>query len=273
MALAVCLAGCLPLTPAANLYRETRRLPILMYHSILRDPAKQGKYILSPDRLEADIRWLLEMGYETVSTEDVTDFVLGGGTLPEKPVLLTFDDGYLNNLTYVLPLMEQYGCHGVVSVVGVYSERFSQTPDPNPNYAHLSWDEIMSLTAGGYLEIQNHSWDMHGQSGRRGSTRKSGETEAAYRVAFAKDVNRLQEALARETSITPTYYTYPFGLADPLSGQLLQELGFTGSFTCRERINTLERGNPACLFGLGRFNRPGETATSAFMEHVFDETA
>ena len=110
---------------------DRREVPILMYHSILKDPAKAGAYILSPEVLEQDLTWLLDRGYETVTGQDLVAYVSGTGTLPEKPVMITFDDGHLNNLTYVLPLLYEYDCCGVVSVVGAYTQRFSDQPDPN----------------------------------------------------------------------------------------------------------------------------------------------
>ena len=268
-----CCWGCgsVAVSAGGNL-EECRLLPILMYHSILKDPARTGKYILSPDRLESDIRYLMERGYETVTLAQLTDYANGRGDLPEKPVLLTFDDGYLNNLTYVLPLLETYDCVAVVSVVGSYSQKFSDVSDPNPNYAHLSWDDIAALAESGRFEIENHTWDMHGQSGRMGSGRKRGESESAYSAAFTADVGRLQTTLQREVGLTPTFFTYPFGIIDPLSRPLLLDMGFCGSFTCAEKINTVVSGSPDCLWSLGRYNRPGTLSTEAFMQHVFDET-
>ena len=66
--------------------------------------------------------------------------------------MITFDDGFRNNLTDGLPLLEKYGMKATVAVVGCYSERFSDTPDPNPAYAHLSWDDITELTQSGRVE-------------------------------------------------------------------------------------------------------------------------
>lgn len=140
-------------------------LLILMYHSVLKDPAKTGMYVITPSRLEGDMKYLKERGYETVVTEDLIDHVYYGKQLPEKPVILTFDDGHYNNLAYALPLLEQYDMQAVISVVGKYTERYSENEDKNPAYAYLSWEDIITLVHSGRVEIQNHSYDMHESSG------------------------------------------------------------------------------------------------------------
>ncbi len=252
---------------------DRREVPILMYHSILKDPAKAGAYILSPEVLEQDLIWLLDRGYETVTGQDLAAYVSGTGTLPEKPVMITFDDGHLNNLTYVLPLLYEYDCCGVVSVVGAYTQRFSDQPDPNPNYAYLSWDEVAALFESGRVEIGNHTYDLHGQSGRMGSSRKMGESQEDYQKMFLDDVGRLQQELNRRTGMTPITFAYPYGVVDPTSRELLKELGFALSLTCNEHISTVVQGQPDTLWELGRFNRPSGVSTQAFMEKVFGETS
>ena len=262
------LTGCGAAVPAAGL-KDTRQVPILMYHSVLKDPARTGAYVIAPERLEQDLLWLLNEGYETVVLGDLLRFVRGAGELPEKPVVITFDDGYLNNVTYVLPLLQKHGCRAVLSVVGAYTARFSENPDPNPSYAYVAWDDVTALRLTDRFEIQNHTFDMHGQSGRMGSGRRRGESQRAYAAAFTKDVQRLQEELANRCGVTPEFFTYPFGLIDPDSRALLEKLGFSGSLSCAARWNTVTQGDGDCLWGMGRYNRPGDLSTEAFMGTVF----
>ncbi|MEG1523797.1 MAG: polysaccharide deacetylase family protein [Clostridia bacterium] len=269
-ALLLSLVGCTRAMPVIKTVEgESCAVPILMYHSVLKDPARTCKFIVTPDRLRQDIAYLLDNGYETVVMQDLTDYVEGIGTLPDKPVVLTFDDGYLNNLTYVLPILEEYDCRAVLSVVGAYTQRFSETPDPNPSYAHVTWLDIRALMLNERFEIQNHSWDMHGQKGRMGSARKKGESDAEYTKVFTADVQRLQTELTNRCGITPKFFTYPFGIIDRLSRSLLKEMGFVGTLTCYESISCVKVGDFASLWGLGRFNRPGDLSTEAFMKKVF----
>jgi hypothetical protein len=96
--------------------QEKVRLPVIMYHSLLYDDSRQGKYELSPDVLESDMKYLAERGYHTVTPSDLAAYIRGA-SLPDRPVMLTFDDGYLNNCKYLPPLLEKYGMRALVSPV------------------------------------------------------------------------------------------------------------------------------------------------------------
>lgn len=243
------------------------RLPILMYHSILKDPASTGMYVITPTALEEDLRYLRDNGYQTVVVADLLAYVDNGTPLPEKPVMLTLDDGYLNNLTYLLPLLERYEMCAVISVIGRYTALYSDTPDPNPAYAHLTWDDIRTLSGSGRVEIQNHSYDMHRQAARRGAGRKSGESMAAYTQALTEDVCTLQTLLQTRCGVTPTAFVYPYGQVSRGADGILAGLGFRCTMTCEERINQITRSAES-LLGLGRFNRAGTESTAAFMRKI-----
>lgn len=243
------------------------RLPIIMYHSILKDPDSTGPYVITPATLEEDLRYLRDHGYQTVVVADLIAYVDDGTPLPEKPVMLTLDDGYLNNLTYLLPLLEQYEMRAVVSVIGRYTELYSNTPDPNPAYAHLTWSDICTLAESGRVEIQNHSYDMHRQAARRGAGRKNGESMAVYTKVLTEDVQTLQTLLQTQCGITPTAFVYPYGQVSSGADEILADLGFRCTMSCEERVNRITRSESS-LFCLGRFNRAGTESTTTFMRKI-----
>ncbi len=259
--------------PLLNAERETsetdrRTLPVLMYHSVLKDARRAGKYVVSPDTFESDMRYLLDHGYESVLPSELAAFADGGGQLPDKPVLITFDDGYYNNLTYVLPILDRLNMKAVVDVVGQYAETFSERSDPNPNYAYLSWDEITELADSGRVEIGNHTYGMHTESARLGCMKKRGEDLDTYRALLLGDLGRLQTLLQSRAHVTCITFAYPFGDISPEAAGVLKELGFQCTLTCYEKINTIVRGDPDSLFMLGRYNRPAGMSTESFMARV-----
>lgn len=243
------------------------KVPILMYHSILKDPQRTGDYVISPEQLEKDLIYLQDHGYTTVFLTDLIAYVHEGTPLPDKPIVLTFDDGYYNNLVYLLPLLEKYQMKAVISIVGEYVQRFSDTKDPNPNYGHLNWDDIKTLQQSGLVEIQNHSYSMHEQKGRKGAGRKRGESVEAYTKALKEDLEKLQKAVQEHTGIVPNTFVYPFGQVSKESFPVIKELGFQASLSCFEKINVLTR-DPECLYSLCRFNRPGALSSEVFMERL-----
>ena len=211
LSLLIPLPGCAaaPVSAPAPVGLE---VPILMYHSVLKDPAKNGKYVVSPDELEQDLLYLSQQGYTTVFLSELVDFVEGRGALPAKPVVITFDDGYLNFITYALPILEEHDMKAVLSVVGEYTRIFSETPDPNPNYAHCTFEDIRMLSLSGLVEIQNHSDNLHSLNRRRGSSRMAGESAADYRAIFIADAEKLQAELTEKSGVIPICYTYPLSL-------------------------------------------------------------
>lgn len=253
----------------ASIAQKNVSLPILMYHSILKNPQRAGDYVVCPDVFKEDLQYLKKHGYESIVVQDLINYVYYGVQLPEKPVMITLDDGYYNNLTYVLPILEKLDMKAVISVVGSYSEKYSDSRDPNPNYAYLSFEDINTMRSSGRIEIQNHSYDMHSVESRRGTMKKSGESEAQYREVFCSDAIRAQQLLKENCGFEPTAFTYPFGYVSKESEDYLKDMGFLCSMICFERINIIS--DEESLFNLGRFNRPSGITTEAFMKKILPD--
>ena len=90
--LAAVLSAAAVFTVSAMAPQEGVSIPIVMYHSILKDEARHGKYVISPAEFENDLLYLQEHGYTTILIQDLINYTQGG-SLPEKPVLLTFEIG------------------------------------------------------------------------------------------------------------------------------------------------------------------------------------
>ncbi len=137
---------------------QTKEISLIvpMYHSVVADSSKGGAYVITPEVFEADLKFLKENGYTSVTLKDLLDFQAGISTLPQKCVLITFDDGHYNNLSYVLPLLEEYDMYAVINVVGEYSEEFSAVGAVlNNNYSYLTWENMAQMIASGRVAIIN----------------------------------------------------------------------------------------------------------------------
>lgn len=242
-------------------------VPIIMYHSILKSAAPKDKYVVTPQEFEQDLQYLREHGYTTILMQDLIDFCSGTKELPEKPVILTFDDGFFNNYTYVYPLLQQYGGKAVISIVGSYTDSYTESGDKNPNYAYLSWDECKEMSDSGMIEIQNHSDTFHSiDSHRSGSRRNKSESASAYEKSFKTDISALQDKITAHLGKTPTTYTYPFGMISLESVDYTKDLGFQATLSCAEGINYL-RGDPDELFMLRRCIRPNNKSVKNILEN------
>lgn len=244
---------------------QTRRLPVVMYHHVLQSEARAGRYVLPAAQLERDLRFLREAGYMSVTVADLCAFVRGERELPEKIVMLTFDDGYQSMEDYVLPLLRQTGSRAVLSVVGSFAQSYTDSGDSNVNYACLSWEALRRLRESGCFELQSHTYALHdNRHGRRGLAQKQGEDAAAYRAMLTADLQKNQDAIRANTGAAPTALVYPFGAFSAATRQIAADCGFLCTMTCEEKVNVLTAGDDGCLFGLGRFNRPAGPDSAAF---------
>ncbi|MDE5577026.1 MAG: polysaccharide deacetylase family protein [Oscillospiraceae bacterium] len=243
-------------------------VPAVMYHCLLKDPARAGDYIVSPDVFEEDMRYLTENGYETVFVSDLINYVEKGIPLPEKPVLVTFDDGYLNVMTYAYPYMKENGLKGVMNVVGTYTDFSAEQDEHNPAYSSLTWDEIAELANSGVFEIGNHTYNMHSMTSRRGCKKLYNESAENYRKAMFDDIAMLQGLLSDKSGVTPVTFAYPFGFVSEDSVDILRDMGFKALLTCNEKPNYISRGDYECLLSINRYNRPAGISTEDFMEKL-----
>ena len=270
LAALVLLSGFITAPEAEQERPETARVPIIMYHSL----AGSGKSTaISGDAFEADLKYLRERGYEAVLPTALVEFVHRGGELPEKPVVLTFDDGYYNNYSVGLPLVKRYNTPIAVSVIGRDTEIWSEIPSTDERNGHLTWEQIGEMADTGLVEILNHTWDLHKEeAGRKGVAMKPGENRAQYGTMLREDVGRLQESLAQYSGLRPIGFTYPFGRTCPAATEELAQMGFSLTLACHDGENTLIRGEGSCLFELHRYNRTPDRSLKAILEGQGERT-
>ncbi len=231
-----------------------KRLPVLMYHSILNDDSRAGDYVITPAMLEEDFKKINELGYTAVNCTDLIDFVYNGKKLPEKPVMITFDDGNYNNYTYVYPLLEKYNLKCVISVVGEFTDMYSQDNAViNDRYSYLTYNRIKEMVQNGRVEIGNHTFYMHNMNNRKGVLKRKGENEEIYKNTLISDIEKLQDTLQQKCGVTPVVFTYPYGAVNDRAKNIVKELGFKVTLGCQEGINFIS--NPESLRDIKRYNR------------------
>lgn len=254
-----------------NAYNEDEKifLPVIMYHSILNDSSRVNDYVVTPEMVENDLKYLKEHGYNAVFTEDIINYTKGGD-LPPKPVIITADDGFYNNYTYLVPLLKKYDMKATISIVGYYSEVTAQADPHIPEYSYLTWEDISELVQSGYIEIANHTYNLHSDKGRKGCSKLSYETEDEYADTIIEDIGLCQTLLSMNCSITPAVFTYPYGSISKESIPVLRSMGFSAAYSCYERPNYITR-DPQCLFTLDRYNRSGRFTTEEYMAKLLKE--
>ena len=155
----------------------------------------------------------------------------------------------------------------VISIVGKYTDAYSITDEVNPNYSYLRWKDITDLIDEGTIEFQNHTYDLHSISTRKGAMKKQGESIVSYENVLSSDILKLQDEFKQNTHYTPNTFTYPFGAISKDSHQIIKNLGFKASLSCTNGVNRISH-NTDCLYGLKRNNRPSNISTYQFFKDL-----
>ena len=242
------------------------KLPIIMYHHILKDAARHGEFVISPEDLERDLKYIKDNGYTTITDLDLIDYCEKGTPLPEKPIMLTFDDGHLSYQEYAVPLLKKYNMKAIVSIVGSYTNDYTLHPDRAVSYAYLSWDDIKNLSVSSHTRIANHTYDMHKIAQRKGCSKMKGETSEQYKKIFSEDAKKMNDLIYDYTGTQAVCFTYPFGCFCTDAEDEIKKLGFKLSLTCNEGINNISRNSS--LFKLKRFNRPHKKSVQEILSGI-----
>ena len=250
---------------AAALINEGLCVPAVMYHSVYQETGG-SEYIVTPSQLESDLIYLKENNFTPIFASDLIAYRKDSAKLPDKPVLLTFDDGCLNFRTHVLPLLKKYDMCCTLSVVGSYAEFAAEAAEPSPAYSYLSISDLKAVLASGLVELANHSYDMHALEDRRGSSQMASESFEDYRRALFNDVFRAQRLFRDELGYEPKVYTYPYGITCAAEPMLLEMCGFELLLGCEEKLNYITTGDE--LVTIGRFNRsPSRSVQQIFTDY------
>lgn len=125
-------------------------LPILMYHDVAPvapDDIYRAASNVLPDEFQRQLDYLICSGYTPVTVGDLLDAIAGASALPERPVVLTFDDGYENHYSEVFPRLRERGFVGSFAVI---------TGSLGDNGVYMTWDNVREMSRAG-MEIMSHT--------------------------------------------------------------------------------------------------------------------
>lgn len=200
LALLLVLAGAL----LWSIYDAKGRFTVLEYHDFTDDPAKATDYTMTTDALRRDLDWLRSHGYTTILPRELAAGRCGDGSpLPEKAVLLTFDDGYESNYTLAFPILREYGAKAAISLIT------ARIDAEKPGF--LTWEQCREMAASGLVEFASHTNDLHISDEVMGINRKDGETEEEYAARVFPDLETSIARIEDETGQGVTTFTYPLG--------------------------------------------------------------
>ncbi|MCM3489887.1 polysaccharide deacetylase family protein [Alkalihalophilus marmarensis] len=236
---------------------EVSPITVLMYHHFHEDAAQESSVTMQPERFRDQLETLKEAGYTSISERDLYEHLYNGKELPEKPLVITIDDGYESNYEYAYPILEELEMYATIYVVTSYR---GETPGVSP---HFDWGQAREMVESGWIDIQNHTHDGHyyvetTQDEGPFMTNKmlvdgTEETEEEYRERIYQDLKQAKELIETEIGNEVYSFTYPFGAFNETVIDVSTELGHSIMYTVREGVNTSDT-NP---YELNRINADG----------------
>ena len=250
------------------------QVPILMYHNLVQEATAETD--LTAAQFEAQIAALAQAGYTAISFEELKAFVYEGAPLPDKPVMITFDDGYLSNYTLAYPILEQYQMKATIFAIGVSVGKDTYKDTDYEMNPHFSYEQAAEMVASGLISVQSHTYDMHQwppfETGegpfRETMAQLPGEEEGAYVKAVQEDLTRSRTLLEEATGECVDVLAYPSGVYSTLTQWAAEESGIRVTLTTNPGINTVVRGLPQSLTAMKRFAIDGADTPKAVLAMI-----
>ena len=231
----------------------TVKVPILMYHQVT---DKEGA--TTPEKFREDMTAIKDAGYTTVFYSELYDYVANKLPLPKKPVVVSFDDGYLDNYTNAYPILKELQMKAEISVIGGLVGA-KQTAGVN---AHFTWGNAREMLSSGLIQIESHTYKMHeyspnGYVRRPGALRADGESWGAYLSVLGTDSNLVKTEFIKELGYSPRVFTYPSGYYSSISEGFFASEEYDVTVITAVGVNTLRQGDLSSLRLLKRFGVDG----------------
>lgn len=222
------------------------RIPVVMYHHLAEKA--ENSMTVTPQKFKEDLLAYKKAGYETITFNDLILYLNGFKTLPKKPLIITFDDGYRSNYQYAYPILKEMKMKAVISIIG-WSVGRDRTNDGQAIIPHFSWEEAKEMVNSGVIEIQNHTFDLHSPAGKSvgygkdvglGVTKMKGETENEYYTRLKEDLMKNNIEIYMHTGKMPTMIVYPYGAYSKETEMNVAQMGFVGSVTTKPGVRTYD---------------------------------
>lgn len=221
----------------------------LTFHDVRDDVAKRGDrdvYAISTKNLGQYLEWIQREGWHPIRLEDVWLARQGKKTLPNKALLLTFDDGALSSYNRVFPLLKQYKTPAVFAIPTSWIN--GNTKDAYEAYGKgnlMTWPQMREMVASGYAEFVSHSDNMHRgilanpQQNMQPAAitreyiekQKRYETESEYQSRVVVDLKKSKQTLDRELGINSRAIFWPYGAVTTETEELAAQAGLPMSFS------------------------------------------
>ncbi|MFN0256283.1 polysaccharide deacetylase family protein [Pedobacter ureilyticus] len=212
-----------------------KEVPVLCYHQIREWLPSDGKRakddIISPTKFKEHVKMLADSGYNSILPDQLYDYLVYGKSLPEKPIMFTFDDTDLDQFTVAYPTLKQYGFKGVYFIMTVSIGKKGRI-------AYMNAQQIKELSDNGNV-IASHTYD-HKNFAKF--------TDEDWKTQIDEPTQKLEKITGKKVE----YFAYPYGVYKSSFLPKLKEHGFKAAF-----ILSTKRDENYPLYTIRRIIDPG----------------
>jgi peptidoglycan/xylan/chitin deacetylase (PgdA/CDA1 family) len=189
-------------------------IPVLLYHRVVPEAPMNSQHGIwvTVQSFEQQLKSLKERGYSAITFEHYQRFLYHDFTLPKKPVILTFDDGYEDNYTYAYPLLKKYGFSAVIFLVTDATRRTNYWDADEPRVPLVRNEQILELLKGG-IEFGSH-------------TMTHPDLSHCSSEQIRKELHESKQAIELLTGKEIISLAYPYGAVNELVKSLAVEAGY-----------------------------------------------
>lgn len=185
--------------------KPTQPVPVLYYHSIKREVNNEVR--MPPEQFEEQMAYLQNHGYHCISLNQLYQSLYHKGTLPDKPFVITFDDGYIDNYETAFPILKKHGFVATVFMVSSYVN----------GEGFLTWLQLKELSSSG--------WDIGDHTANHPSLTKLNN------LSIQNELKRSKDALEKGVGHSVDFFAYPNGDFDDRVVQAVKNTGYLMAFT------------------------------------------
>ena len=250
------------------------QVPVLTWHQLTEEVS--GSATISPETFRKQIQALSDAGFNAISLEQLRDYVYNGTPLPEKPIVLTFDDGYLSNYADAFPVLKEYNMKATIFAIGVSIGKDIYKDTDHAMTPHFGAAEMQEMVDSGLISIQSHTYDMHqwppfedgNDRVRETLAQLPGESDADYEAAVRADIQQSQQAIEPITGEKVNALSYPEGAYGTLTMDALRSQGIELTFTTQPGVNAVVQGLPQTLYSMHRITMTEDTNMDEFLAEL-----
>jgi peptidoglycan/xylan/chitin deacetylase (PgdA/CDA1 family) len=225
---------------------------VLCYHRFEKrkatDPAKKNGdiYYISTDNFDKHMKFLKDNGYNGITMSTYVNYLEGRGELPEKPVVITIDDGYVSGYTGAFPILKKYSIPATYYVYTVFFPRAKQA---------LSVEQVKEMAAAGE-EIGCHSktHPILTFKVKKVGEKKIPMTDAEYLKFLREEIITPRKVLQEELGLPIDTFAYPYGAYSSEVEAVVKEAGYRAALSVCPSYNTLSTGRLALKRTIIYFN-------------------